>query len=244
MFPELDSTNAYLLTHAGQLDDGTVVVAEFQSAGRGRQRRRWHAPRGSSILLSILLIEPADSPRIAQATSLAALAAAEAVESETACRPTLRWPNDLVVGGKKLGGVLAETTPLPGQSPPRRALVIGIGLNCFQQRGHFGAELVNTATSLEIECREPIDRTALARRLIERLDTHLSDERALRNDWRWLQEAWTSRCGDLGARITLEESRRRYSGTVLEITDHGELVVQLDSGGRRQFEPTTTTRTR
>lgn len=244
VFSELDSTNTYLLTHAPHLEDGTVVVAEFQSAGRGRQGRRWRAPRGSSILLSVLLIEPADSPRITRATSLAALAAAEAVEAETTCRPALRWPNDLVVGGKKLGGVLAESTPLPTPGQLRRAVVIGVGLNCFQQPGHFGADLAEEATSLEIECSQPVDRRALARRLIERLDRHLSDDRGLHNIWGWLHEAWTARCDDLGARVTLDENSRRYTGTVLEIANNGDLVVQLDSGGRRRFESTTTTRAR
>ena len=243
LFSELDSTNAYLLTHAAHLDDGTVVAAEFQSGGRGRQGRRWLAPRGSSILLSVLLIEPGDSPRVAQAALLAALAAAEAVEAETTCRPALRWPNDLVVGGRKLGGVLAESTPVTDAGRPRRALVVGVGLNCFQQPGHFGADLAATATSLEIECPQPLDRPALARRLVERLDMHFSDDRGRQNDWRWLHQAWTARCDDLGAHVTLEENSRRYTGTMLEIADNGDLVVQLDSGGRRRFESTTTTRT-
>lgn len=242
LFAELDSTNAYLLRNAADLEDGAVVAAEFQSAGRGRQGRRWLAPRGSSILLSALLIEPADSPRIAHAASLAAVAAVEAIEAETTCRPALRWPNDLVVGGRKLGGVLAESTPLDDAGLPRRALVIGIGLNCLQQPGHFQTELASSATSLEIECAQPIDRCALSRRLVEHLDRHVVDVPDTRDDWHGLRQAWTARCDDLGRYVTLEENSRRYTGTVLEIADNGNLVVQLDSGGRRQFESTTTTR--
>lgn len=244
LLPELDSTNGYLLRRAGELEDGTVVVAEFQSAGRGRQGRRWLAPRGSSILLSVLLIEPAASACIGHAASLAALAVAEAVEAETTCQTTLRWPNDLMVADKKLGGVLAESTPLPAAGEPQRALVIGIGLNCLQQRGHFPAELAQQATSLEIECPQPVDRRALARRLAERLDTHLADQRAAQGDWRWLHESWTARCGDLGKLVALEENSRRYTGTVLEISDNGDLLVQLANGGRKRFESATTTRIR
>ncbi len=239
LLSELDSTNAYLLSRAAELGDGAVAAAEFQTAGRGRQGRRWLAPRGSSILLSVLLIESEDSPRITYAALPAALATCEAVETETDCRPTIRWPNDLIVAGKKLGGILAESTPLPGFDPPRRALVIGIGLNCYQQPGHFDAELADSATSLEIECPQPIDRPALARGLIERLDAYVS---SAPNDR--LLAAWIARCDDLGTYVTLEENSRRYTGTVLEITDNGDLVVQLDSGGRRRFESTTTTRIR
>jgi BirA family biotin operon repressor/biotin-[acetyl-CoA-carboxylase] ligase len=242
LFSELDSTNAYLLRCAADLPDGAVAVAEFQTAGRGRQGRRWFAPRGSAILLSVLLSEPADSPRITRAASLAAVAAAEAIEAETTCRPALRWPNDLVVAGRKLGGVLAESTPLAGRSQGRRALVIGIGLNCLQQPGHFPAELAHRATSLEIECPRPVDRRALARRLVERLDTRLADQPGRPCDGDELHQAWAARCADHGRHVTLEENSRRYTGTVIEIADNGALILQLDSGGRRQFEPTTTTR--
>jgi BirA family biotin operon repressor/biotin-[acetyl-CoA-carboxylase] ligase len=237
VFTEIDSTNAYLLAHAADLGDGAMAVADFQAAGRGRQGRRWLAPRGSSILLSVLLIEPEGSPLIAHATMLAAVALTEAVETETNCRPGLRWPNDLVVAGNKLGGVLAESTPLaPRLGRVERALVIGIGLNCFQQPGHFGAALAKTATSLEIECAEPVDRPTVARRMVERLEALLVCDPA------WLREAWIARSDDLGARVTLVESSHRYTGTVLEIADNADLLVQLDSGGRRWFESTTTTR--
>jgi len=247
LLPEIDSTNAYLLAHAADWDDGSVVVAEFQSAGRGRQGRRWLAPRGSSILLSVLLIEPEGSLRITHGTMLAAVAASQALEAETDCRPGLRWPNDLVVGGKKLGGILAESTPRapqPDRKHAKRAVVIGIGLNCFQQPGHFGAELADTATSLEIECAQPVDRPALARRLVERLDVLLSNDPRQQCTWPGLREAWIARSDDFGARVTLLENSRRYTGTVLEIADNGDLLVELDSGGRRRFEPTTTTRIR
>ena len=247
LFAEIDSTNTYALAHAEELGDGAVVAAEVQTAGRGRARRRWLSPRGSSILLSILLLEPDGSPWVTHATMLAAVAAAEAVDAEANCRVSLRWPNDLMIAGKKLGGILAESTPLPTrpeQAQPRRALVIGIGLNCFQQPGHFGPALAEIATSLEIECAPPIDRPALAGRLVERLDAGLSQDPANPRTWTRLREAWTTRCEDLGARVTLVESACHHAGTVLEITENGDLLVQLDSGVRRRFEPTTTTRIR
>ncbi len=240
---EIDSTNAYLLAQATHLGDGALAVADFQTAGRGRQGRRWLAPRGSSILLSVLLIEPEGSPLITHATMLAAVASAEAVEAETNCRPGLRWPNDLVVAGKKLGGVLAESTPLPvRRGRAERAVVIGVGLNCFQQRGHFEAGLAKTATSLEIESAQPVNRPALAGRLVERLDALLSKDPGRQCTWAWLCEAWIARSDDFGARVTLMENSCRYTGTVLEIAENGDLLVQLDSGGRRRFESTTTTR--
>ena len=244
-FDDLDSTNAWLLARSADLPDGAVVTAECQSAGRGRFNRRWIAPRGSSILLSVLLHEPERSPVLAGATLLAATAAAEAVEQETACRVTLHWPNDLVASGRKLGGVLAESKRIPPVAGvARRSLVIGIGINCLQQRGHFAPELAEIATSLEIECPEPVHRLDVARALLARIEAWLQDLTHASDGATRLVQEWTNRCSDLGARIILEEDGRRYAGTVLEIAADGELIVQIDEGGRRRFEPATTTRIR
>jgi BirA family transcriptional regulator, biotin operon repressor / biotin---[acetyl-CoA-carboxylase] ligase len=247
VFDELDSTNAYLLGHAAEINDGAVVVAEFQTAGRGRLGRRWLSPRGASVLLSVLLKEPLDSPWLGRATLAAALAACEAVEAVTACRPGLHWPNDLVLSGKKLGGVLVESTPLarnPHEPAAQRAVVVGIGVNCLQQRGHLPGEIADTATSLEIESASPVDRVAVARSLLERLDAHFAPPTISQPAWTEVLAAWKSRCEDLGSRVTLQQDRPVYTGTVLDVSDDGDLLVQLDQGRRRYFAAATTTRLR
>ena len=245
VFDQLDSTNAHLLSRASELEDGTIALAEFQSAGHGRLGRRWESPRGASVLLSVLLKEPAASALPPRATMLAAVAACEAVEQTTACRPAVRWPNDLVVSGRKLGGVLVESTPLSAGSPTGaadRALVLGIGINCLQQRGHFAGELKETATSLEIESPAAIERAAVARRLLERLDAHIAPFTTDANAGTQLLATWKSRCEDFGTRVSLRQDRRTSSGTVLDINEQGDLLVQLDEGGRRYFASATTTR--
>ncbi|MEW6253307.1 MAG: biotin--[acetyl-CoA-carboxylase] ligase [Planctomycetota bacterium] len=267
----VDSTNAFLLARAGAEGDavragldGALASAEYQTAGRGRLGRRWHAPRGSSILLSTLLIEPADSPLLERITVLAAVAACETVEAAASVGVAVRWPNDLVCSARKLGGVLAEASPLAGQrasarGPRRRrtersspdtvaaqgglltAVVIGIGLNCLQQRGHFPPELADRATSLELESARPVSRRAVAAALVAHLDRRLA-ELGQPGGWPRLLAAWRGRCDDMGARVTLEHDGRTLSGTAVEVTDSGHLVVELDAGGRRHFAPTTTTR--
>lgn len=237
-FDVLDSTNAYLLEHAEELGDGVVVVAEQQTAGRGRLGRRWHAPRGAGILLSVLLREPAESPLPAWAGLLAAVAAAEAIETTTDCVPTIRWPNDLLLGGRKVGGVLVETCPL---AAGQRGVALGIGLNCLQQRGHFVAELADKATSLELASRQPIHRPAVAAALVQRLDAWIV-RTGQRDGGRTLGTAWRARCEDVGRRVVLEQDGRAYAGTALDIDERGDLIVQLDEGGRRHFAAATTTR--
>ncbi|MFO0839115.1 MAG: biotin--[acetyl-CoA-carboxylase] ligase [Phycisphaerae bacterium] len=243
LFPQIDSTNGYLLSRSAELEDGTIAFAELQTAGRGRLGRRWLAPRGSSILLSVLLRERRDSPLVARDTGAplaslaAAVAACEAIESCCRCSPMLRWPNDVVVGGRKLGGVLAESTPL-GSHGDMRALVIGIGINCLQHAGHFDASLAESATSLEIECSHAVDRAALTGALVVRLDERLASSQVACD----ALQAWRQRCDDVGRGVTLDHDGHRYTGTVVEIDDHGDLVVELLNGGRRCFASATTAR--
>ncbi len=235
-FDTVDSTNAALLRQAAELPDGTLAAAEMQTAGRGRLGRRWESPRGASVMLSVLLHEPVGSPLLPLGGLLGALAACEAVEQATACTPAVRWPNDVVIAGRKVAGVLAETTG----SGPTRALVIGVGINCLQHAGHFSPALAGRATSLDLACPGPVARAAVAAALVQRLDVWLADGgradrvAALRTTWR-------RRCVEIGARVTLEHDGRSFTGTMLDIDDDGNLIVELDRGGRRHFVAAVTT---
>lgn len=244
MLSETDSTNHYAAARADSLADGAVVLAEHQSAGRGRLGRRWEAPRGSSLLLSVLLHEHASSPLIPHAAVLAAAAACRAVCDVTDCRPRLRWPNDLVLSGRKLGGVLAESRSirLPLADAPTRAVVIGLGINCLQQRGHFQNDLAEKATSLEIESTRPIDRRALARALLTQLDDSLSRPDRAAPQSETVHELWQHFSDDIGTRVTLARHGDVAEGTVVDVLMDGDLLVELDHGGRTRFESATTTR--
>lgn len=234
---EVDSTNALLLRSAAALPDGSVAIAALQSAGRGRLGRRWHANPGASVLLSTLLHEPAESPLRTSAAWLAALAATEALDEFTA-GVGLRWPNDLVHGGRKLGGVLAEATPL---APQRIALVVGVGVNVAQSEADFPPELCGHATSLHIISGRLLDRFAVARRIVEQVDRALALAATVHGRFA-LQRAFAERCADRGSRVELRCDGHEYSGVVREITDAGDLLVELADGERRCFDAATTTR--
>jgi BirA family biotin operon repressor/biotin-[acetyl-CoA-carboxylase] ligase len=233
MLGEMDSTNAFLLRDSNA-PDGAVVHAEFQSAGRGRLGRRWLAPRGSSVMLSALLREPAGSGLLELAPRLGAVAACEAIESGAGLRPAVRWPNDLALGGRKLAGVLVEAAAADAGAS---RIVIGVGINCLQQRGHFSGELADRATSLEIESPRPVFRERVARALVERLDELLSATPPVE-----VRRRWRERCQDVGQAIMLRHDGRTFCGTVLDIYDSGALLVELEDGQRRKFEAATTTR--
>jgi len=250
MHETVESTNKLLLEQGRAVGDGALAYAELQTAGRGRLGRRWDAPRGSSILLSILLLEPADSLLQSHGALLGTVAASESIEAETDLQPAVRWPNDLVHSGRKLGGVLAESCsalgdPVDGAHVPAgatRAVVIGVGINCYQQRTHFRGELFDKATSLDCETEHPVRRAQVAARLLQRLDHWLMRTTADADGWEALRSAWRERCEDLGQRVRLEHDGRHWAGTVLDISDEGDLIVQLDQGGRRHFAAATTTR--
>lgn len=242
VLPETTSTNSYLLENAAGLPDGTVLVAEHQTAGRGRLGRSWEAPRGVSILLSVLLHEPAESDLWKHGATLASLAACEAIRATTVCDCRVRWPNDLVIHSRKVGGVLVEASrPVDMARRNMRDVVIGVGINCNQQPEDFSAELRNKAASLRIESGHSVDRNRILAVLIERLSNHLAACSSPHYRASSLS-AWRSLTSDIGSHAELVQDGRRFAGTILDVDESGDLVVQLDIGGRGHFAAATTTR--
>jgi BirA family biotin operon repressor/biotin-[acetyl-CoA-carboxylase] ligase len=143
--------------------EGTVVLADYQHAGRGQWGRRWTAPPGTSLLVSCLLRPPLPAARWPELTLLAAGGIAEAVAALTALRPSLRWPNDVLVADRKLAGVLAES--VVGGAP---FVVLGLGLNVSQVPEDWPADLRGRAVSLG-ELGHPVARPALLTEILRRL---------------------------------------------------------------------------
>jgi len=232
---QCDSTNTFALAEIARdaLDvDGLVIFSEHQTAGRGRLGRIWHAPRGASLLMTVVLTgDPSAAPRLGLA---AGIAIRDAIHEITGVDVELTWPNDAHVRGRKVAGVLIESVRRAGL---HAAHAVGIGINCLQTPAHFPVELRNRATSLEIESHHAVDRTALASALLRHLNLRLlsaliaSDE-ALAVDWRRYSS-------DIGRRIELVHAGRQFSGTVLDIDATHGLWLQLDDGGRCRFDPLT-----
>ena len=216
--------------------DGSVVFAEYQSAGRGRLGRPWHSPRGASLLCSVLLIDDCAELTGGELGLVAAVAACNAVTACTDVAVTIKWPNDLMVAGRKLGGILIESR---ARQDGIRAFVIGIGINCLQHHGHLAPVLGESATSLELESATAVDRIALAVALLLELDLWLGDRRSW-DDGR-LHREWLARAGPMGSRIRLQHGGRLYSGSMIDVDPGAALVVRLDDGNVRAFDAATTT---
>jgi BirA family transcriptional regulator, biotin operon repressor / biotin---[acetyl-CoA-carboxylase] ligase len=225
-FDEVDSTNAYLLRQARLgAPEGAVAVAEHQSAGRGRLDRRWEAPPGASLLVSVLFRPEFDLSDLHLCTAAMALAAAEACRRAVGVGPVLKWPNDILVGEEKLAGVLAEAA-FDGGAGGAVAVVVGLGLN-IEWPGPDGAG----GTSLRELGAETVDRPALLGALLDAL----SARRALLDSGAGRREVVAelrNRCATLGRRVRVELAAEEVVGVATEIDEAGHLVVRTSDGPR------------
>lgn len=246
---ETGSTNTDALELGRQGEpEGIVVVADHQTAGRGRLGRRWEAPAGASLLCTILLRPPA---AVAGLTTMAvAVSAAEAAEELTGRRPRLKWPNDLVWPGdgtapdRKLAGILAEVEwpaashvaagwarPRPGD---RLVVAVGIGINVAWGDG-VPPELAELAVSLDelVAPAEPPGRAELLVALLRRLDGHYRALVAEPDGADRLRSAWRGRSATLGRRVRVDLGADDVVGTAVDVTEEGHLVVETLEGERR-----------
>ena len=239
----VDSTNRYLLDEArGGAPEGVVVVADHQSAGRGRLGRTWEAPAGSNLLMSVLLRPELPDDQRHLASAVVALAAADACGRVAGVVPGVKWPNDLLGhDGRKLAGVLAEADLAPaGRSappgppgPPATAIVVGIGINVNwpARESDLGPDLAGSATSLHRVTGARVDRTTLFEALLEALEPRVAD---LAHPPGRLRQAadFRARCTTLGTRVRVETAVGWFEGTARDLTSHGHLEVEVDGSVR------------
>jgi BirA family biotin operon repressor/biotin-[acetyl-CoA-carboxylase] ligase len=215
--------------------DGLAVLAEYQTGGRGRRGNHWLAPPHSSVLCSVVAWLPSAAGRPEVLTRASALATARAIEDRTSASAGIKWPNDVVVEDRKVGGILVEARPVARQVGP---VVIGIGINCTQGPEAFPAEIRPAVASLKMLGEEP-DRTLLARSLLTRLDeilTRMADQGGAAG----IARDAAARCRTLGRRITVQEGGAAYTGEVIDLDADYGLVLRLQDGGMRTFPAMTT----
>ena len=225
-FPEVRSTNEVVAALArGGASEGVVAVAGHQTAGRGRMGRRWHAPPGSSLLLSVLLRPSLPAAQTPLTTVAMALAAAEACEEVADVSPLVKWPNDLVVGEGKLAGILGERVSPTADGRP--AVVVGIGVNA-----NWGDQVPpDGGAALDELAGRPVALWDLLVALLHRLDRryrYLSQPDVLP----LLLDDYRARSATLGRRVRVEVPAGELEGEAVRLTAEGHLVVD-DSGRHR-----------
>ncbi len=237
-------------------NDGLVVFAEEQTSGRGRTGAQWQSPYGESLLFSVLLIDGTLAGEMLSLTC--AVAVAEALGDVGGHHARIKWPNDILLAGRKVCGILVESkrvvrlpeslsSPLraTSQACPERSrgeirdtTVIGMGINCHQTVDSFPPELRDIATSLDLVAGVRCDRITLARRTLASLDHWLltagkTPERVI--------ETWKGLSTQLAQRVTLTCNGRTSTGHCIGIDPVKGLILQLDRGGVRMFDAAHTT---
>jgi BirA family transcriptional regulator, biotin operon repressor / biotin---[acetyl-CoA-carboxylase] ligase len=200
--------------------EGLMVVAEAQTSGRGRAGRKWITPAGGAIAFSLILRPDLPASRASRLTMLAGVAACEAIEQVTGVRAELKWPNDVLVSGKKVAGILAESAVMGDQL---EYAVLGLGLNVSFTPP--AAEVDFPATSLQAEAGREIDRLKLLRTLLACLEARypsLSDE-GLYQDWR-------ARLTLMGEPMSAHTESGDHQGRAESVDADGALIFRLESG--------------
>lgn len=223
---EIDSTNSYLKREAlAGAPHGTVAAANCQTAGRGRMTRSFQSPPGKGVYLSVLLRPQLPPEKLLGVTGMTAVAVCSAVERTAGVRPGIKWTNDLVLGGRKLCGILTEMA-VEGETGLTQSLVIGAGVNVSHTPEDFGPEVSKMATSLAQE-GYPVSRPALAAAMIEELYRLAG---ALGGDTGGWVDAYRRDCVNLGKRVQLLWSEGQTQAQALDIDGQFGLTVRLPDG--------------
>jgi BirA family transcriptional regulator, biotin operon repressor / biotin---[acetyl-CoA-carboxylase] ligase len=222
----VDSTQkiAHVLSNE-DAPEGTVVVAEQQTAGRGRLNRSWESPKHSGIWMSIILRPKIMPQRAPQLTLLAAVAVVQAIQDLTNVNCEIKWPNDILINGKKLVGILTEL-----QSEPDRikAVIIGIGINANQDESDFPEWIQNTATSIALESGRKINRAELMQVIFKKIEKLYADY--LKHGFKVIKLLWESYAISIGQNIVAKTLNGSIKGKALGINEDGVLLVEGSDG--------------
>ena len=230
-FSETDSTNlrAQELGEQGA-EHGTVVIAEAQSAGRGRMGRSWSSPAGVNLYTSVLLRPRLLPIQAAQLTFLSAVAVARAVETVVGVKVTVKWPNDILLDGKKIAGLLNE---LSAEMEGIHYAILGIGINLNMTADQFPDDLRYPATSLLISTGQPVDRLLFTQELYRQLDSLY--QLLCTQGFVPVRLAWEALFDMLGSRVEVDCGGQFFRGNVTGIADDGALLLGLDGGGQQEI---------
>lgn len=237
-YDTVDSTNNLAKKLAAEgCADGTAVIAGQQTAGRGRLGRCWESPAGKGIYISVVL-RPNMAPAETQLLTLAAaVAACEALRTATGICAGIKWPNDLVIEGRKVCGILLE---MSSEADRVNYVVVGIGINFSQEREDFSDDLKNRAVSLKMLADDkvsseikPFSKLSIIRAVLHELDRVYRTILEGRNEN--ILESWREHTITLGRTVSFKLQDIDYSGTAVDITPDGRLSVKCSDGVLRDL---------
>lgn len=210
--------------------EGTLVIADEQTAGRGRLMREWHSSKGTGVWMSLILKPLLPPQKAPQFTLITAVAVVQAIEEVTDLHPQIKWPNDILIDGKKVTGILTE---LQAESDKINSIIIGIGMNVNHTKEHFPDELQKIATSLAIEQGEPLSRSEIVQKVLERIEALYSIY--MKEGFTPVKLLWESYAISIGKKIRARTINGTIEGRALGITDEGVLKIEDSAGTVHQI---------
>ena len=223
----VDSTNSYAKKMGEEeFQEGTLVIAEEQTAGRGRLGREWISPKGKGIWMTIMLKPDIKPEQAAQITLIAAFAVVLGIKNICNIDAMIKWPNDVVVSGKKLCGILTE---MGAEIDRINYLIVGIGINANIDEMDFANSGLDIATSLKIQKDEDIDRKILISDIIKNFEKLYIDF-IERGSIEYIIKDYKKVSATLGKEIRILAKGEEWNGIALDINSHGHLMVKMDDG--------------
>ena len=223
----VDSTNRYARQLAADgAEQGTLVLADEQTAGRGRRGRGWISPAGEGIFMTLILRPHAHPSHVAVLSLQTALAVARAISRACELDARIKWPNDIVCGGRKVCGMLLE---MNADEQSVHDVVAGIGINVHQQA--FGGDIAQTASSLDLLTGRTVRRADVVRAFLEEYEAVDALAKAGTDA---LMQAYRERSATLGQRVQVISATGSFTGTAMDVTDSGSLIVRGDDGKDRE----------
>jgi len=226
VFRETTSTNDVIekLARDG-VKEGAVVFAEAQTKGRGRLGRKWISPAKKGLWFSVLLRPDLRPQEATQLTVASAAALRRAIESNTGLKAEIKWPNDILIRGKKVAGILTE---LHAEVDRVKHVILGMGVDVNLSPGDFPPEVRKLATSLKAELGKPVSRPELAVAILRELDRDYA--RVCSGRFAAVAEEWEKHCATLGRRVAIRMGARQIRGRAESLSEDGALLLRTDHG--------------
>ncbi|MDB6065492.1 MAG: Bifunctional ligase/repressor BirA [Pedosphaera sp.] len=226
VFEETTSTNDVIEKLArDNVKEGVVVFAESQTKGRGRLGRKWMSPARKGLWFSVLLRPGMRPTEVTQLTIAAATALFRAVRSQTGITPEIKWPNDILIKGKKVAGILTE---LSAELDKVKYVILGMGVDVNLAAGEFPPELRKLATSLRIESGQRQNRAELAVKILAELDRDY--ERICSGQFEAVADEWEEHCSTIGHNVVIHIGDRRIQGSAESLDTDGALLLRTQHG--------------
>ena len=226
VFQETTSTNDVIEKLArDRVKEGVAVFAESQSKGRGRLGRKWISPARKGLWFSILLRPDLRPQEVTQITVASGTALRRAIEANTGLKAKIKWPNDILLHGKKAAGILTE---LSAELDRVKHIILGIGVDVNLTAAEFPGELRKLATSLKIEIGKPVSRADLAVTILRELDADYA--RVCAGKFESVAHEWEEHCGTMGHPVTIQMGERRIHGRAESLDDDGALLLRTEHG--------------